>query len=315
MREDEHKQIESKPDQPDKERFYCDFTNLLVRELNVEGQHFEHVGQFVRRVMTEEQYEGRIFAADKFSSSYFSQNSIYWQDYKGKCVLNEQASPELKHLTEKMIQMWFNEKTNFITFIFKYSELISPKEELFHYLFKALLKQEKDDHLREEGSPLSDMVRDYGRILSHKMAELLEYYNTKMGRNYKLLTDEPDKFIISTLPLIEHIDNERIISTYLKVVLVAMKFSQPDKLSNQLARALKDTKSLALLPLRVIVAKVKEGRLEFAPSPQDLYKYIRGDEWVEWIETYLGANQKHNSMELLLDEPPFMVDSIASISG
>jgi hypothetical protein len=124
---------------------------------------------------------------------------------------------------------------------------------------------------------------------------LLETYNSKVGRNYKLLTDDPDKFIISTIPLIEHIssDKEPVIRTYLRIVLTAMRLNQPERLSNQLARAVRETKSMALLPLRVIVSKLKEGKVEFAPNAEDLYKFIRGDEWVDWIETYLSTTKQN----------------------
>ena len=50
------------------------------------------------------------------------------------------------------------------------------------------------------------------------------------------------------------------------------------------------TRSISLLPLRVIVAKLKEGRLDFAPSPKDLYRFIKGDEWLDWIDLYLNCN-------------------------
>ena len=99
------------------------------------------------------------------------------------------------------------------------------------------------------------------------MIELLELYNSKVGRNYRLLTEDSDKYIIGTLPLIEHIstDKDHIIKTYLRIVLTAMKINQPDKLSNQLAKAIRETKSTALLPLRVIVSKIMEGKIEFTP--------------------------------------------------
>ena len=62
-----------------------------------------------------------------------------------------------------------------------------------------------------------------------------------------------------------------------------MRLNQPERLSNQLARCLKETKSVGLLPLRVIVSKIKEGRLSFMPMPSDLYRHIKGDEWIDWI--------------------------------
>jgi hypothetical protein len=103
-----------------------------------------------------------------------------------------------------------------------------------------------------------------------------------------------------------------VLVTYLRVVVVAMRLSQPDRLSNQLARAIRETKSTALLPLRVIVAKAKEGRLDFVPSPQDLFRLVRGDEWADWLDLYLGQKQ---TVELLTDELPFLVESLASMSG
>ena len=46
-------------------------------------------------------------------------------------------------------------------------------------------------------------------------------------------------------------------STYLKVIVTAMKLNQPDKLSPVLSDRLRETKSLNLLPLRVIANKLK----------------------------------------------------------
>ena len=41
-----------------------------------------------------------------------------------------------------------------------------------------------------------------------KISELLNVYNQKFGKNYKnLLTEEPSRFIISILPLIESLNN------------------------------------------------------------------------------------------------------------
>lgn len=42
---------------------------------------------------------------------------------------------------QKIVRKWFTDKTNYLNLLFKYPDLIRPKEDLFSYLFKALLKQ------------------------------------------------------------------------------------------------------------------------------------------------------------------------------
>jgi hypothetical protein len=157
-------------------------------------------------------------------------------------------------------------------------------------------------------------VRDYNRVVTQKMVQLLEYYNKKLGRSYRLLGDEAEKVVIGTLNLIENISSESVISAYLRIVLTALNLHHHDKLSNQLFRALRETKSMALLPLRVITAKIKEGRLEFAPGPKDLYRFVRGDEWADWLDLYLHPSQRQ-LLELQADEPSYLVESLSSLSG
>ena len=50
------------------------------------------------------------------------------------------------------------------------------------------------------------------------------------------------------------------------------------------------------------------------PSPKDLYKYINGDEWVDWIDLYLSIAHK-SYIEIQAEEPKYIVESICSISG
>lgn len=63
---------------------------------------------------------------------------------------------------------------------------------------------------------------------------------------------------------------------------------------------------MALLPLRVILGKLKEGSVDFAPNPKDLYRFVRGDEWIEWIDVYLQCSQK-SLLELQNEEPSYLV--------
>lgn len=63
-------------------------------------------------------------------------------------------------------------------------------------------------------------------MITIKLVELLEFHNKKLGKSYRLLTDEPDKFIISTLSLIESIKNEQVIYGYLRIVLTALNLQQ-----------------------------------------------------------------------------------------
>lgn len=71
---------------------------------------------------------------------------------------------------------------------------------------------------------------------------------------------------------------------------------------------------MALLPLRVITAKIKEGRLEFAPGPKDLYRFVKGDEWADWLDLYLQPGQRQ-SLELQAEEPAYLVESLSTLSG
>lgn len=43
--------------------------------------------------MEDEKYESSIFEGDDFLPGYFSANSLYWQDYNGNYLLNENSSP------------------------------------------------------------------------------------------------------------------------------------------------------------------------------------------------------------------------------
>ncbi len=48
--------------------------------------------------------------------------------------------------------------------------------------------------------------------------------------------------------------------------------------------------------------KLREGRLDFAPGPKDLYQFIKGDEWADWIDLYLSPNSNQKfSIELQSD--------------
>ena len=100
-------------------------------------------------------------------------------------------------------------------------------------------------------------MNDFRSVLAKRLANLLETVNNRIGKNYRLLTDQPDTFIAKTLELAESISNEDVMSTYLKIIVTAMKLNQPDKLSPALSSRLKETKSINLLPLRVIVNKLK----------------------------------------------------------
>jgi len=140
-----------------------------VKELRVESAHFEAVQSYIRKFMTDEKYDQVMFNGDSFSPGYFSPNAIYWQDYKGNYLLNESSSPELRRLSEKLTQRWFEDKLNYIRFIYRNPELISPKEDLFSYLFKALLKQETTHSVSDKGNSLTVIVKDYTSITSDKL--------------------------------------------------------------------------------------------------------------------------------------------------
>ena len=96
------------------------------------------------------------------------------------------------------------------------------------------------------------------------------------------------------MKLADSINNEVVLRVFLKVAVLAMRLNTPDKLPDKVIKAIKETKSTNLLPLRVIVTKIKEGRLDFAPSPKDLFHFIKGDEWVDWLDIYLNSSQKSN---------------------
>ena len=48
---------------------------------------------YIRKFMVDEKYEQVMFSGDNFSTGYFSCNSIYWQDYNGNYLLNDNSSP------------------------------------------------------------------------------------------------------------------------------------------------------------------------------------------------------------------------------
>lgn len=50
------------------------------------------------------------------------------------------------------------------------------------------------------------------------------------------------------------------------------------------------------------------------PSPKDLYKYIRGDEWIDWFDIYLSDSSREG-LELQVNEPEQILESLCTISG
>lgn len=90
---EEYKPVEVASTLSEKDKFYKDFANLLMKELKVEVAHFDAMEGYIRKVLTDEKYEEVIFKGDSFSPGYFSSNSIYWQDYKGNYLLNDNSSP------------------------------------------------------------------------------------------------------------------------------------------------------------------------------------------------------------------------------
>jgi len=67
-----------------------------------------------------------------------------------------------------------------------------------------------------------------------------------------------------------------------------------EKIDKNLIMAVKQTKSTIFLPLRAILSKLKHQKVEFILSPKDLFKYVIGDEWVDWIEIYLASDDLSN---------------------
>jgi hypothetical protein len=104
-------------------------------------------------------------------------------------VLNESSSGELRLLMEKLVHKWNMEKINYLNFLFKHTDLMRPREDLFSFLFGYLLKLAQPQPLLEEGGGLRGMVRDYNRLVTNKLVELLEFYNKKLGKSYKMLTE------------------------------------------------------------------------------------------------------------------------------
>jgi hypothetical protein len=78
----------------------------------------------------------------------------------------------------------------------------------------------------------------------------------------------------------------------LKILLNAINFKQHKEVSPELFEAIKQTKSFVLMPLRALVYRLNPKKQEFLPNPKDLYKYIRGDEWIDWFDIYLSDSSR-----------------------
>ena len=76
----------------------------------------------------------------------------------------------------------------------------------------------------------------------------------------------------------------------LKILLRAIPFRNPSEIKPEILSAIRDTKSLPLMPLRAIAYKMARRSHEFFPSAQDLYLYVKGDEWADWLDVYLHSN-------------------------
>jgi hypothetical protein len=92
----------------------------------------------------------------------------------------------------------------------------------------------------------------------------------------------------------ERLKNPINIGVLLRVILNSINLNSWENIDKNLIKAVKETKSNVFLPMRAILTKLKHQKLEFTPSPKDLFKYIRGDEWVDWIEIYLTSGGKSN---------------------
>lgn len=51
----------------------------------------------------------------------------------------------------------------------------------------------------------------------------------------------------------------------------------------QFKSQIKETKSLQLLPFRTLLASIENNPQRISPSAHDLYRYVIGPEWIDWL--------------------------------
>jgi hypothetical protein len=98
------------------------------------------------------------------------------------------------------------------------------------------------------------------------------------------------------------------------VLLNSINFKQPKDIPSQVFESIRHTKSFVMMPLRALQHKFNSKKHEFVPSPKDLYKYIRGDEWIDWFDIYLSDPGKEG-LELQVGEPEQILESLCTING
>ena len=101
------------------------------------------------------------------------------------------------------------------------------KDDLFGYLFRMMLSQTVDKKLVDEVTVLANSIEDYKAVILGRLAQLLENVNSKLGKNYRMLGNNADKFICDSLRYIERTDNEVVLRTFLKIVVTALRLNHP----------------------------------------------------------------------------------------
>lgn len=98
------------------------------------------------------------------------------------------------------------------------------------------------------------------------------------------------------------------------MLLNFINFKQAKEVPADLLEQIRHTKSFNMMPLRALVHRLAAKRHEFVPNPKDLYRYIRGDEWIDWFDIYLSESGREG-LELQVGEPEQILESLCTISG
>jgi hypothetical protein len=108
------------------------------------------------------------------------------------------------------------------------------------------------------------------------------------------------------IPLIEEARGTDILAAAQSVVLNLLCFSKRERVGAELVRALRETRGLALLPMRTLLCRQGLMEQECAPLPEELFMHVRGDMWSQWLDMYL-AFYKSDVLEMQSNEPQFVV--------
>lgn len=284
-----------------RQQFYCDLGELLLRTVESDPSSLPLIQQFVKTVMMEERYEQVLFHNEELNLHYFREHCIYAVDKSGRTVLNPH-SRELFLLNDKLATRWTADKLGLLNLLLKYPDLVRLPADTFTYLFSHLLRLAASSPALSRLQPL--------QLETAKLSEFIHHYCREWGSTYRLLQPQEVEKLV---PLIEEARGSDALTAAQSVLLNLLCFSKRERVGAELVRALRETRGLALLPMRTLLSKQGLMEQECAPLPEELFRHVRGDMWAQWLDMYL-AFYKSDVLEMQSNEPQFIVESLCSFS-